>query len=112
MSKPNTPRTSLTVGLLVTLVARPGKEDELAELLRAGRSMVEDELQTPIWFSFRVSQNTFGIYDAFADEDGRRAHLAGDLAAALLGRADELLAEAPRIEPVEILANKVRPESL
>ncbi|MEM7160619.1 MAG: hypothetical protein AAF799_47725 [Myxococcota bacterium] len=97
---------SATVGLLATLVAKPGKEAEVAELLQAGQQLVEQEAQTLIWFSFRISEDTFGIYDAFADEAGRAAHLEGRLAAALMGRADELLAVAPRIEPVQILGRK------
>ena len=97
---------SATVGLLATIVAKPGKEGEVAALLQAGQQLVEQEQQTLIWFSFRISEDTFGIFDAFADEAGRTAHLEGRLAAALMGRADELLAVAPRIEPVEVLGRK------
>jgi quinol monooxygenase YgiN len=54
----------------------------------------------------RFDASTFGIFDAFADESARQAHLAGRLAAALMTRAGELLAEPPRIERVDILAEK------
>jgi quinol monooxygenase YgiN len=50
---------------------------------------------------------TFGIFDAFADDAGRKAHLAGQIAAALMAKAPELLAEAPKIEQVDVLAAKI-----
>jgi quinol monooxygenase YgiN len=50
---------------------------------------------------------TFGIFDAFADDSGRQAHLTGQIAAALMAKAGELLAEAPRIERVDVLAVKL-----
>ena len=54
-----------------------------------------------------MGPSTFGIFDAFADDSGRQAHLQGRIAAALLGRADELLSEPPDIRPVDILAAKI-----
>jgi len=59
------------------------------------------------WFAVRLGPTTFGIFDAFPDEAGRQAHLAGRLAAALLARASELLARPPTIEPVHVLASKL-----
>jgi quinol monooxygenase YgiN len=47
------------------------------------------------------------IFDVFPDESGREAHLAGPIAAALMQRADELLAEPPTIEKVDVLASKL-----
>jgi hypothetical protein len=49
----------------------------------------------------------FGIFDAFPDEAGRQAHLAGRVAAALMANASELLAQPPTIEKVDILAAKL-----
>lgn len=98
---------AVTVGLLVRLEAKPGKEDEVAQLLRDGLSLVLEEPATPAWFAIRVAPGTFGIFDAFPDEAGRQAHLAGRLAAALIGRAAELLAQPPSIEQVDVLAAKL-----
>ena len=39
-----------------------------------------------------------GIFDTFANEAGRDAHLTGDTAKALGARANELLAVPPQIE--------------
>ncbi len=97
----------VTVGLLVRVEARPGKEDEVAEFLRSGLPIVQDEPGTVTWFALRLGDSTFGIFDAFEDDAARQSHLGGQLAAALMARADELLAGAPTIEPVEVLAAKL-----
>lgn len=98
---------TVTVGLLVRLEAKLGKEDEVAQLLRDGLSLVLEEPATPTWFAIRIAPATFGIFDAFPDEGGRQAHLAGRLAAALMSRAAELLAKPPSIEQVDVLAVKL-----
>jgi quinol monooxygenase YgiN len=94
----------VNVGLLVTLEAKPGKETEVESFLRSGLALVKEEPATVTWFALRLGPTTFGIFDAFTDEEGRRAHLTGRLAAALMGRAPDLLAEPPAIENVDILA--------
>lgn len=94
-------------GLLVRVEARPGKEDEVAEFLRGGLSVVQGEPATTAWFAIRFSESTFGIFDAFPDDTGRQVHLSGPLAAALMGRASELFTQAPTIEPVDVLADKL-----
>jgi quinol monooxygenase YgiN len=98
---------AVAVGLLVRLEAKLGKEDEVAQLLRDGLSLVLEEPATPAWFAIRIAPRTFGIFDAFPDEGGRQAHLAGRLAAALMDRAAELLAQPPSIEQVDVLAAKL-----
>ena len=98
---------AVTAGLLVRLEANLGKEDEVAQLLRDGLSLVLEEPATPAWFAIRIAPRAFGIFDAFPDEGGRRAHLAGRLAAALMDRAAELLAQPPSIEQVDVLAAKL-----
>lgn len=95
------------VALLVRLQAKPGKESDVARFLESGLALANQEAATPIWFALRLGPATFGIFDAFADEAGRKAHLAGQIAAALMAKAPELLAEAPRIEQVDVLAAKI-----
>ena len=92
--------------LLARLEAKPGKESEVQQFLEAGLAMARDEKSTPIWFALRLSPSTFGIFDAFEDEAGRQAHLTGPIAAALMANAAALLAEAPKIEKVDLLAAK------
>ncbi len=95
------------VALLVRLEAKPGKEEDIANFLRAGLSLVEEEPATTAWFAIRIGPTTFGIFDAFPDEEGRQAHLAGKVAAALKEKASELFAQPPAIEQVDVLAAKL-----
>jgi quinol monooxygenase YgiN len=95
------------VALLVRLHAKPGKEADVARFLESGLAMANQETTTPVWFALRLGATTFGIFDAFADDAGRKAHLAGRIAAALMAKAPELLAEPPQIEHVDVLAAKI-----
>ncbi|VTZ27603.1 Antibiotic biosynthesis monooxygenase [Methylocella tundrae] len=97
----------IKLALFVRLEAKPGKADALQALLESALALANAESQTPVWFALRFGPATFGIFDAFADEVGREAHLNGSIAAALMAHADELLAEAPRIEKIEVLAAKL-----
>jgi quinol monooxygenase YgiN len=96
------------VGIFVRLHAKPGKEAEVAKLLESGLSIVEEERETPLWFALKFDASTFAIFDAFNNDAGRQAHLAGRLAAALMAKAGDLLAQPPKIEKVDLLASKVK----
>lgn len=95
------------VALLVRLEAKPGKEDEVAALLTSALPLANAEPATTVWFALKLGPTTFGIFDAFPDDAGRQAHLAGQIAAALIAKAPELLAQPPTIEAVDILAAKL-----
>lgn len=92
--------------LLARLHAKPGKVDELRDFLEGALPLAEDEEDTIKWYALQLDETTFGIFDTFADDEGRKAHIEGDIAEALFARADELLEEPPVIEHVEILAAK------
>jgi quinol monooxygenase YgiN len=96
-----------TVALLVELEAKAGKEDELATFLAGALPLVEQEPQTTAWFAVRLGPTRFAIFDAFPDDSGRDAHLSGQVAAALMQRAPELLAQAPTIEKADVLAERL-----
>ncbi|MGA8037544.1 MAG: antibiotic biosynthesis monooxygenase [Candidatus Acidiferrales bacterium] len=93
--------------LYVRLEAKPGKEKEVAEFLKGGLALVNNEPATTVWFGIQMGPSTFGIFDAFPDEAGRNAHLNGQVAAALMAKAAELFSKAPSIEKVDILAAKL-----
>jgi quinol monooxygenase YgiN len=93
--------------LLVTLEAKPGQEAAVAKFLEGGLEIVEQEPATITWYALKLGPSTFGIFDSFPDDAGRQAHLAGRVAAALMAKAPELLAKAPVIQPVDILAAKL-----
>jgi quinol monooxygenase YgiN len=92
--------------LFVRLEAKPGKEQAVADFLAAGLQMTNQEANTPIWFALKLSPTTFGVFDAFASEGDRQAHLHGDMAGALMARASEMLASAPSVEQIDVLGMK------
>ena len=95
------------VALFVRLHAKPGKEEEVAKFLAGALPLAQAEPQTTVWFALRFGKSEFGIFDAFPDDTGRKAHLTGPIAAALMKNAGELLAQPPKIEQVDLLAAKV-----
>jgi len=96
----------LKFGLLVRLEAKPGMEQALNDFLDAGVELTNQEATTPVWYAFQLSPTTFGIFDAFATEEHRQAHLAGNMANSLMARMDELLAAPPSIGFVDVVGMK------
>jgi quinol monooxygenase YgiN len=96
-----------TVGLFARLEAKPGKEEEVAAFLKQGLQLANQETTTPVWFALRLGPTTFAIFDAFRDEAGRKAHLEGPIARALMAQAPTLLAAPPVIERVDVLGAKL-----
>ena len=99
--------TVIKNALFVRLEAKPGKEKDLAQFLRTGLDLARQEGTTPVWFALQLGPSTFGIFDAFADEAGRQAHLNGPIAQALGANAPNLLAQAPSIERIDVLGTKL-----
>jgi quinol monooxygenase YgiN len=95
------------LALFVRLEAKPGKEKDVEAFLLSGLPLVEDEPATTAWFGLRLGPSTFGIFDAFPDEEGRQAHLSGKVAAALMANAGELFATPPSIDKIDVLAAKL-----
>ena len=94
------------LAILAFLHAKPGKESELEEFLKSAQPLAVQESGTTTWYAVKLGSSKFGIFDTFRDESGRKAHLSGPIAKALMAKADELLAEPPQIEMVDILASK------
>jgi len=93
--------------LFVRLDAKPGRENDVAKLLRDGQGLVQQEPATTAWFAIQLGPTTFAIFDAFSDDAGRDAHLSGKVAKALMAKAPELLAQSPKIEKADVLADKL-----
>jgi quinol monooxygenase YgiN len=81
---------NVSVGILAKLTAKPGKEAEVEDFLRSALPLANQEEATTVWFALRLGPSTFGIFDAFADETGRAAHLSGPIASALMAKWQEL----------------------
>jgi quinol monooxygenase YgiN len=92
--------------LLARVEAKPGKETAVENFLKSALPLAEAEMDTVSWYALRIGPSTFGIFDTFRNEEGREAHLAGKIAAALMEHASELLAVPPTIEKVDLLAVK------
>jgi hypothetical protein len=95
-----------TLGILALLKAKAGKGDELAAFLKAGRDLAVAEEGTVTWYAFKISDTSYGIFDTFATGDARTAHINGQIPAALADVSADLLARAPDIQPVSLLAVK------
>jgi quinol monooxygenase YgiN len=97
---------TVTLGILALLEARAGKGEQLAEFLKAGRELAVAEEGTVTWYAFKISDTSYGIFDTFATGDARTAHINGQIPAALAEVSADLLARAPDIQPVSLLAVK------
>jgi Uncharacterized conserved protein len=97
---------TVTLGILALLEAKAGKGDELAAFLKAGRDLAVAEEGTVTWYAFKISDTSYGIFDTFATGDARTAHINGQIPAALAQVSADLLARAPDIQLVNLLAVK------
>ena len=97
----------LTHSLIVKIVAKEDRAEEVAAFLAGALALAEQEPFTPVWFAMRADDTTFYVVDAFASAGDRQKHLDGDIASALMGNAEVLLAEPPHILPVDVLASKL-----
>ncbi|WP_435271501.1 putative quinol monooxygenase [Streptomyces sp. 1222.5] len=95
------------VGLLARIEAKPEHAEEVQALLTGALTLAQEETGTTVWFALRLGPTSFGIFDAFGDDEARQAHLGGKIAAALLAEAPRLLIEEPDIRPVDVLAAKL-----
>jgi len=88
------------------LEAKPGKEKEVEDFLKSAQPLAEREAGTITWYAIKMGPGKYGIFDTFADENGRNAHLNGDIAKALFAKAKDLFSQPPRVDKPEILASK------
>jgi hypothetical protein len=95
-----------TLGILAQLEAQPGKGSELAEFLKKTRELAVAEEGTASWYAFKISDTSYGIFDTFATDDARTAHIGGQIPVALANVSADLLASDPDIRLVEVLAFK------
>ncbi len=97
---------TVKLGIIALLEAKPGKGEELGAFLESGRALAVAEKDTVTWYAFKISETEYGIFDSFETEDGRQAHLNGEIPTALGQVASELLAKDPDIRTVDIVAVK------
>jgi quinol monooxygenase YgiN len=97
---------TVQLGLLAVLESKPGRGEDLRAFLEAGRAIAAAEDGTVTWYSFKISDTSYGIFDTFETEEGRQAHLGGEIPTALGQVAPDLLAKDPDIRTVDIVAVK------
>ena len=98
---------STPYAFVARIEAKPEKAEALSELLAGALPLAQAETGTVAWYAARTSETTFWIFDTFETEEARQAHVNGQIAAALMANADELLARPPEIMPANVLAAKV-----
>jgi len=101
------PKGAPQLALFVRLEAKKGKENDVTQFLEKALELANQEATTPVWFALRLGPATFAVFDAFADESGRQAHLNGAIATALVATAPDLLATPPVIERIDVLGAKL-----
>ena len=97
---------STPYAFVARIEAKPEKAQDVAQLLSGALPLAQAEEGTVAWYAARTSETTFWIFDTFATEDARQAHINGEIAAALTAKAGELLASPPEILPADVLAAK------
>ena len=92
----------------VELIAKPGKEADVEAFINQGAVMAGAEPRLVSWYGLKEEDKpgVYGIVDTFDDEVGREEHLKGELAKALMTKAEELFSEAPRIHRLHVVAEK------
>jgi quinol monooxygenase YgiN len=97
----------VTKGLLVRLEVKAGNDAAAEDVLRSALPMVRAEAATTAWFAIRFGRSEYGVFDVFPDDTGREAHLTGAVARALADAGASVFAAAPRIERLDVLADKL-----
>jgi len=99
-----------SLGTYIRLEAKPGMENDVGAFLMQGVELADLEATTPLWFALRFGPSTFAVFDAFADEAGRLAHLDGRITKFLMAHASDLLATPLSIEKADIMGAKISEE--
>jgi quinol monooxygenase YgiN len=94
------------VAIWAVVESKPGKENEVEAFLKSAQPLAEREPQTTSWYAVKIDPSKFAIFDTFPDDKGRQAHLAGEIAKALMAKAPELFSKPPEIYQLDILASK------
>ncbi len=86
--------------------AKPGKEADVEAFLKQGATMANAEQGTVNWFGIKEEDGAYSVFDTFETEAARDAHLNGEIAKALMAKADELFTEPPQIHKIAVIAEK------
>ena len=93
-------------GLHIELEARRGRVPDVMQLISDIRDSVDAEPNTRSWFGLRHDKRRFEIFETFPNETARKHHLAGQGAAELLARSNDILKRPARITRLDVLTAK------
>ncbi len=93
-----------STGTLIHLVARDGKQDEVATILGQAIAGVARDALAATWYAYRITNTEFGILET-STVDVRDLEVHDH--PVLRGLTDEHLAAAPRVERFGVVAAKV-----
>jgi quinol monooxygenase YgiN len=99
---------NVTKGLVLRFKAKPGKEAEVARMLRDCQALVEKEAGTLAWFANQYDESHFGTFAVFTDNGGRFAHLTGQIPRALGVLGLSLVGGAPEVHMVDVMTGTAR----
>jgi quinol monooxygenase YgiN len=63
------------LAILANIEAKPEHASDVEALLKGAIALANQEAGTTTWFAFKLSDTRFGLFDTFANEEGRQAHL-------------------------------------
>jgi quinol monooxygenase YgiN len=98
----------VTKGLVLRFKAKPGKEAEVAKMLRDCQPLVDKEAGTLAWFANAYGEGQFGTFAVFADNGARFAHLTGQIPRELGLTGLALLGGAPEVSMVDVITGTSR----
>ena len=98
----------VTKGLVLRFKAKPGKEAEVAQMMRDCAPLVEKEAGTLAWFANQYDESHFGTFAVFADNGARFAHLTGQIPRELGITGLSLLGGTPEVHMVDVIVGTAR----
>jgi quinol monooxygenase YgiN len=96
-----------TKGLLLTFKAKSGHEQDVEDFIRLASELVSGEHNTNAWFAIRTDDGEYGLFDVFANNEGRFLHLVGHVPRELAKQALRLLGSMPELEMLNVQAEKI-----
>jgi len=98
----------VTKGLVLRFKSKPGKEADVAKMMRDCVPLVDKEAGTLAWFANQYDESHFGTFAVFADTGSRFAHLTGQIPRALGMTGLSLLGGTPEVYMVDIMVGTAR----
>ena len=95
-------------GLVLRFKSKPGKEAEVAQMMRDCQPLVDKEAGTLAWFANQYGESHFGTFAVFADNASRFAHLTGQIPRALGITGLSLTEGAPDVHMVDVMTGTAR----